>query len=506
VTNAALRTERITKIFPGTVALDCVDFTAYAGCVNILVGENGAGKSTLMKILAGAEQPSSGKLYLNGIETTLGSPSEAAAKGIGIVYQELDLCPNMSVSDNIFLAHELNSWGVLDRAGQRAISRSLLNRLEHDIDPNRTVGELRVSSQQIVAIAKALRQDTKVLIMDEPTSALSETEVRTLFRLVSDLKNRGVAIIYISHRMDELLEIGDYITVLRDGRLQAHAEVRNIDMTWILERMLGHANFDIPAHDPARDAAPILVVDDLRLPKPAGGFTVDGVSLTVKAGEIVGIYGLMGAGRTELLESLMGLHPKAECSVWLDGQELGEDVGIAERIERGIMLIPEDRQSSGIVPPMTVGQNITIASLGRYSQFAILPRNFGARQVMETVRDLGIKITSPAQSITALSGGNQQKVIVGKALLTSPKVLLMDEPGRGIDVNAKTEIFTIMTHLAAAGLGILFVSSEIKEIIALASRTLVMADGRITGEFHRGRYSEHDLVQAAARTRKAPVH
>jgi erythritol transport system ATP-binding protein len=501
MTEIAFEAVQISKVFPGTVALDQVDFRAYAGSVNILVGENGAGKSTLMKIIAGAEQPSSGHMLLGGAPVTMTSPAAAAAKGIGIIYQELDLCPNLSVAENIFLGHELGRYGLVDLVRQRRIARKILQRLEHDIDPDELVGNLRVSAQQIVAIAKALRRDVKILIMDEPTSSLSAGEVRSLFKLIRELKSQGVAIIYISHRMEELLEIGDFITVLRDGKAAAHAAVEKIDMPWILQHMLGHTRLDVAHHGKAPGAVPILTVAQLSCPKPGGGLCVDRISLEVRPGEIVGLFGLMGAGRTELMECLMGLHPEAEGQITLDGERLAASLGVPERIGRGMVLIPEDRQAAGIVQTMTVGQNITLASLAAYARAGFLPRNFGAGDIAATVRDLAVKIFSPGQMITTLSGGNQQKVIVGKALLTAPKLLLMDEPGRGIDVNAKAEIFTIMNRLAASGLGILFVSSEIKEIIALADRTLVMSEGRLTGEFFRGAVSDQDLMRAAARAR-----
>ncbi len=495
--------ESVTKAFPGTLALDHVDFAAHAGAVNILVGENGAGKSTLMKIIAGAERPSSGRLLLDGQPVSFAAPSEAMAKGIGIIYQELDLCPNLSVAENIFLGHERGSGGLVNRKRQAEIARQILRRLDYDIDPNRLVGDLRVSVQQIVAIAKALRHEVRVLIMDEPTSALSAGEVRTLFKLIRDLKAQSVAIIYISHRMEELLEIGDYITVLRDGRVAAHETMDGVDMGWILNRMLGDTTLDVPHHDTAATGAPILTVEDLCCPRTKNGVSVEGVSLKVRRGEIVGLFGLMGAGRTELLECLMGLHPEASGRVTLAGELLDRRLTLDHRIARGMMLIPEDRQAAGIVQTMTLGENITLANLGRYENFGCLTRNFGAGDIASTIRDLAIKAHSPTQMITTLSGGNQQKAIVGKALLIRPQLLLMDEPGRGIDVKAKAEIFTIMNRLAAEGIGILFVSSEMKEVVALADRTIVMSEGRITAEFARGAYDEQDLMRGAARTQVA---
>jgi len=497
-----LRAEQVTKAFPGAIALDHVDFDAFGGCVNILVGENGAGKSTLMKILAGAEQPTEGRLLLEGEPMRFATPSAAAARGIGIIYQELDLCPSMSVTENIFLGHERMRRGFIDRINQTKVARRIIGRLARDIDPDCTVGELSISEQQIVAIAKAIRHDVKVLIMDEPTSSLSSQEVLTLFGLIRDLKSQGVAIVYISHRLDELIEIGDHITVLRDGRIAARAEISDVDLPWILHRMLGETSLDVPHHDNATQGAPILTVNDLRCPHTDSGVALEGISFSVRRGEIVGLFGLMGAGRTELLECLMGLHPRATGTVMLGGKVLDARVTLDQRVACGMMLIPEDRQAAGIVQSMTVGENITLANLGRYQRLGWLPRAFGAMDVTKIMDDLAIKARSPAQMITTLSGGNQQKAVVGKALLTRPHVLLMDEPGRGIDVKAKAEVFTIMNRLAAEGMGILFVSSEMKEIVALADRTLVMSEGRITAEFARGTYDENDLVVNAGRRGK----
>ena len=501
--DAVFRAEQVTKAFPGTLALDHVDFTAYAGAINILVGENGAGKSTLMKILAGAEQPTDGRLLLDGEEVTFAAPRDAAAKGIGIIYQELDLCPNLSVAENIFLGDEQLRGGFVDHRAQRRAAREILTRLKQNIDPSRLVGDLSVSAQQIVAIAKALRHEVKVLIMDEPTSALSTGEVEILFKLIRDLKSQGVAIIYISHRLEELIEIGDHITVLRDGRISAHADMQGVDIPWILHRMLGATALDVAHHGNAATGDPILSVRDLSLPRTASGAKVDGVSLDVRGGEIVGLFGLMGAGRSELLECLMGLHPEARGEVTLVGEVLPGRLGVEKRIARGMMLIPEDRQAAGVVQTMTLGENITLANLHHYGRAGCLPRRFGAKDVAATIKDLAIKAHSAAQMIGTLSGGNQQKAIVGKALLIRPRLLLMDEPGRGIDVKAKAEIFTIMNQLASEGIGILFVSSEMKEIVALADRTLVMAEGRITAEMVRGAYDETDLMQKAARTWEA---
>jgi len=504
--NVILRAEGITKVFPGTVALNRANFNARAGSVNILVGENGAGKSTLMKIIAGVEQPSDGKLFLNGEEVVFRSPIEAASKGIGIIYQEIDLCANMSVADNIFLTREIAPNNVINFRKQRQITRELLLRLEHDIDPDRKVGELGVSSQQIVAIAKALLQNVKVLIMDEPTSALSTEEVAVLFRVIRELKNNGVSIIYISHRLEELLQIGDYITVLRDGAVQAEERVSEIDVNWIVEKMVGRSLTEFLPREAHTSKRPVLTVDHLRYPKPEGGFIVNDVSFTVHSGEIVGLYGLMGAGRTELFECLIGLHQEAEGDILLEERAIDSSMTVDERIARGLVLVPEDRQAFGIVQSMTVAENITLASLAKYAHLGVLPGNAGDADIQQSIRDLGIRVSASNQLITALSGGNQQKVVLGKALLTAPKVLLMDEPTRGIDVNAKSEIYAIMNELAKSGMCIFFASSELKEITALSDRVLVLSRGKLAGEFIRGQYTESELVKASALDVAISIH
>ncbi len=494
----------VTKVYPGTTALDGVDFDVYAGKVNILVGENGAGKSTLMKIIAGAERPTEGVLRMNGEEMRFHNPIEAQSRGIGIIYQEIDLCQNMSVTDNIFLTREIAPRQVINFRKQKEIARALLERLEQRIEPDTLVGELGVSAQQIVAVAKALLQNVKVLIMDEPTSALTATEVAILFRVIRELKSQGVAIVYISHRLEELLQIGDYITVLRDGEVQATSRMGEIDIAWIIDKMVGRT---LSAFIPRAEHAvkrEILSVRRLSYPRPEGGYYVDEANFSVHAGEVVGLYGLMGAGRSELLECLIGLHPESSAEIEVEGRQVAVESATDERIERGLVLVPEDRQAAGIVQSLSVSHNITLASIRSYSHFGVIPSKAGLRDVLAMIHDLSIRVSTPEQQVTALSGGNQQKVVIAKALLTKPRVLLMDEPTRGIDVNAKSEIFGIMNDLAKEGIGILFASSELKEIMALSDRVLVMARGKITGEFKRGTYTEADLVAASAKGR-SPV-
>lgn len=496
-----LHAEQISKIYPGTVALDKVDFNIYRGKVNALVGENGAGKSTLMKILAGVEQATSGVLLLEGREIEPRSPREAEALGIGIIYQELNLFPNLSVSENIFMAHEITTGrAVVNHREQDARAAALLARLEQRISPRTLVSNLRIGQQQIIEIAKTLALDVRILIMDEPTSALSNAEVEILFRVIQELKAQGVSIVYISHKLEELLRIGDYVTVLRDGHLIASAPIPDIDLKWIVERMVNRdANvvYTPAAHEIGE---PVLRVENLTLERPgkAQGFLLDQVSFSLRAGEILGIYGLMGAGRTELFEALMGLHPNMQGSIWLDGQKIDPRASIEDRIRLGMMLIPEDRQREGLVQSLSIAHNMILASLRQYMTTFFLADSKERVFVDRMIKSLSIKASNPNNLIGSLSGGNQQKVVVAKALLTSPKILMMDEPTRGIDIGAKEEIFDIATDLARQGLGILFVSTELKEVMAMADRILVMSKGRITAEMDRALATEQALVQASA--------
>jgi erythritol transport system ATP-binding protein len=495
-----LRAERVTKIYPGTVALNKVDFNIYRGKVNVLVGENGAGKSTLMKILAGVERATSGVLLLDGQEIAPQNPREAEELGIGIIYQELNLFPNMNISENIFVAHERTLGGiVIDHRSQEERARELLDRLEQPLNPDTLVADLRIGQQQIVEIAKALALDVRILIMDEPTSALSNTEVEILFRVINELRAQGVSIVYISHKLEELMEIGDYVTVLRDGNLIAEAPMTDIDLTWIVDNMVGRdaSRSYVPAPHAKGDV--ILAVDSLSLLRPRGqGYVLEDVSFELHAGEIVGLYGLMGAGRTELFECLLGLHHYTANSILLDGKLLRSN-SVRDRIQQGIMLVPEDRQREGLVQTLSIHNNMLLASLkdflvARFSLSASKER----QSVERYVHDLHIKVANPQDLISSLSGGNQQKVVVGKALLTHPRVLLLDEPTRGIDVGAKQEIFDIIVELAKQGLAILFVSTELKEVLAISDRILVMSKGRITEVFNREDATEQKLVEASA--------
>jgi erythritol transport system ATP-binding protein len=499
-----LLAEKVTKRFPGTLALDQVDFTVYGGAVNALIGENGAGKSTLMKILAGVEQPSSGRLLLNGSPVEFKSTREAEQAGIGIIYQELNLFPNLSISENIFTAHELTQHGVVQHGAQAKATHDLLNRLEQNMEPSTLVRDLRIGQQQVVEIAKAISRNVRILIMDEPTSALTAAETEALFRIIADLKAHGVAIVYISHKLEEVLTIGDYITVLRDGKLAAQTTARKASLAWIIEKMIGRSVLAFRRRDQGtafQSDKPVLEINDLCLGRVGSGFTLENVSLVLRRGEILAIYGLMGAGRTELFECLMGLHPEATGEIRLAGRTIRHE-SIGERIKLGMMLVPEDRQRLGLVQQLSVGQNITLANLRRFLTWFWLSEQGEMQDVTTLMQDLAIKARSPLHPVTSLSGGNQQKVVVAKSLLTQPQVLLLDEPTRGIDVGAKAEIFEIMNRLADQGLAILFVSSELIEMFEIPDRILVLSKGKVTGEFAHDEVTEELLVTAAAAQRQ----
>ncbi len=360
-----LRAQNITKVFPGTVALEDVTFNVRKGQVNVLIGENGAGKSTLMKILAGVERPTSGRILLDGQEIKPQSPLDATRLGIGIIYQELNLCGNLSVVDNIFLARELSQNGLIDRKRERQNAIELIKRLEQDIGPNELVGDLRIGQQQIVEIAKALAQDVRILIMDEPTSALSAAEVDVLFRVIRELKTHGVAIIYISHKLEELLQIGDTITVLRDGRKVAESEAAAVSVAWLIEKRVGRNPAALFTRTERRIGQVLLKVEGLTLPRAGGGYVLDHVSFELHEGEILGFYGLMGAGRSDLVDCLAGARPQSAGKIWLNGNPVTSRT-VAERIAAGFVLVPEDRQRYGLVQTFSVKDNMLLASLKNY--------------------------------------------------------------------------------------------------------------------------------------------
>jgi erythritol transport system ATP-binding protein len=481
--DAILSARDIVKSYGGVHALKGVNFDIHRGKVTTLFGENGAGKSTLMKILSGVTAPTAGEIRLDGRPVNFSSASEARDLGISIIHQELSLAPNLSVRDNIFMGRELRTRTGVDFAEEARQARALMADLEEDIDPLTPVEELRLGQQQIVEIARALSVDSRILIMDEPTSALSAAEVEVLFRVIRDLTSRGVSIVYISHHLEEALQITDYAVVLRDGNITATAEARDIDLEWIVRNMVGE-NFDLGSPPAGYEFGEVaLSIEDVSVADSTGsGLVVDHLSLDVRAGEIVCIYGLMGAGRTELLECVAGRGTMASGRVLLEGEDVS-GLSIAERIASGLVLVPEDRQRDGLVQTMTVGRNLSLASIEAFARGALLSRTRERALIGESIRKVTIKTAGGDAMIGSLSGGNQQKVVIGKMLATEPKVILLDEPSRGIDVGAKAEVFRLLSERAAQGLAVVFSTSEVAECLSIAHRIVVMRRGRISREF-----------------------
>jgi len=494
-----MRAREINKVFGATHALRSVNFDVVPSRVTALFGENGAGKSTLMKILAGIETPTTGTLELDGEPLVLDGPRDAVDRGITIIHQELSLFPNLSITDNVFMARERLTRGVMvDQPAQRDATAALLRRLDEPLDAGALVGDLRLGQQQVVEIARAISLDARVLIMDEPTSALSASEVEVLFRVIRELTARGVAIVYISHHLEEALEIADDVVVLRDGALVATAKANEVDLNWIVTRMVGRNPDDLYPELPARRGEPLLEVRGLSVADPGnpGRLAVEELDLTVHAGEIVSIYGLMGAGRTELLETLAGRLAVADGTILVDGTDL-TTAGVGERISRGLALVPEDRQRDGLVQTMSVGDNLSLASIRSFLRGLFLAGRRESEAVRRTKKDDTVKASGPDAAIGSLSGGNQQKVVIGKILLTAPRVLLLDEPTRGIDVGAKADIFRLMAEQASAGLAVLFATSEVGEALQAADRVLVMHRGREHREFDPRTATQEDLFAAS---------
>ena len=493
-----IETRNVSRVYPGVTALDQVNYRVYRNKVNVLIGENGAGKSTMMKMLAGVETPSSGEILLDGEPVSLSSTHQAEKQGISIIFQELNLFPNMNVMDNIFIANEFFQRGVINEKYQYALAKTLLERLELDVDPYAPLGELGIGHQQLVEIARALSKDTRVLIMDEPTSALSQSEVKVLFNVIEQLKRRGVTIIYISHRLEELMEIGDHITIFRDGRFISERDVRDASVPWIIEQMVGDKkkHFD---YQPAPQGETVLQVEGLTALHQNGGYKLNQVSFSLRKGEVIGIYGLLGAGRTELFKGLIGLMHCQSGTVHLSGESL-EKRNFQQRLKRGITLVPEDRQGEGVVQLMSITANMTLTDLslrGFRRALRLLNPGKESQRVNEMIGHLAIKVSDVGLPITSLSGGNQQKVVLGKALMTGPQVVLLDEPTRGIDVGAKTDVYHLIGNLAQQGLAVMFSSSELDEVMALADRILVMADGRITADLTRAEATREKLIAAS---------
>ncbi|SMC82814.1 sugar-binding domain-containing protein [Primorskyibacter flagellatus] len=481
--DVVLAARDVTKSFGAVHALKGVNFDVRHGQVTTLFGENGAGKSTLMKILSGVQLPTSGELLLDGNPVEIKSTVEARELGISIIHQELSLAPNMNVRDNIFMGREIMGPRGVNFAEEERQCRALMEELEEDIDPLTPVEELRLGQQQIVEIARALSVNSRILIMDEPTSALSASEVDVLFKVIHDLTERGVSIVYISHHLEEALTITDHAVVLRDGVMTAYAPRADIDLEWIVRNMVGE-NFDLGSPPDTTFGDVALSVQDLTVPAPGGsGYSVvDRLSLDVRQGEIVCIYGLMGAGRTELMECIAGRLSSSDGKVALHGRDIA-GMTIAQRIDAGLVLTPEDRQRDGLVQTMTVGQNLSLASIGAFTRRLFTSKADEQAIIDRSIREVTIKTDGGGAAIGSLSGGNQQKVVIGKMLATKPSVVLLDEPSRGIDIGAKAEVFGLLAKGAQQGLAVVYSTSEVSECLSIAHRIIVMHKGKISATF-----------------------
>jgi len=487
-----LEMRHIGKSFPGVVALDDVDFELRRGEVHVLLGENGAGKSTLMKILSGAYQKNSGQIILDGADVEIKNPKHAQTLGISTIYQEFNLIPHLSVAENIFLGREpIHLPGVIDRGAIFQAATRALSDLGLTLNPERLVKELRVAEQQMVEVAKALSLDARILIMDEPTAALTEHEIGELFATIRKLKSKGVSIIYISHRLEELFEIGDRVTVLRDGRTVGTYNVREMRKSELIRLMVNRELTELFPKEKAVIGAEVLRVEGLTT---RGG--LKDITFSLHKGEVLGIAGLLGAGRTELARAIFGLDKIVSGTIYLNGrpQRIGSP---RTAINLGLGFLTEDRKSQGLVLPLSVKENLCLSSVERFSNWGIMNTGEEQRAAARYVQELRIRTPSLNQKVVFLSGGNQQKVVLSKWLCSQASVFIFDEPTRGVDVGAKAEIYQLMNRLTASGVAIIMISSEMLEVLGMSDRLLVMRDGGITGEFSADEATQEKILQCA---------
>jgi rhamnose transport system ATP-binding protein len=486
-----LALEGIGKSFPGVQALKAVSFDVVAGEVHALLGENGAGKSTLIKIMSGVHHADEGTIRLDGRPIRLDDPHQARRAGIATIYQELLLFPELTVAENLFMGHAPRRRLGLDWRAMRARARALLDSLDiHDLDPAQVVGTLSVGNRQRVEILRALSQDARILIMDEPTAALTEHDVQRLFAIVRRLRERGVSVVYISHRLEEVFILADRVTVLRDGEHVATKRVAETDTADLIQMMVGRRIESLFPKVEVPLGAPLLEVRELARPP-----VTNGVSLTVRAGEIVGLAGLVGSGRSELAQAIFGVTPATAGEMRVGGKA-ARVTSVAHARRLGIAYVPEDRGIQGLVRPMTLRENTSLAVLTDLSRLGFIDRAAEARLARETVVRFGVRTSGIEQVVGRLSGGNQQKIVLGKWLAAKPRVLILDEPTRGIDVGAKAEIHRLMGELAGRGLAILMISSELPEVLGMSDRVLTMREGRIVAEFTRAEATQERVAAA----------
>jgi len=490
----------VSKTFPGVRALNNVGLDLYSGEVTALIGENGAGKSTLVKILTGIYRPDAGEMVVAGKHFSAEGPRDAWAVGVAAIHQETVMFDELSVAENIFMGHMPSAaGGRIDWGAMRSKTRDLLRRLEADFDAATLLKRLSVAQKHLVEIARALSHDARIIIMDEPTSALSAREIADLFAIVEQLKKQDCAILFISHKFDEIFRVADRWVCLRDGEDVGSGLMGEVDEADLVRRMVGRSIDKVFPKRAPKFGEVVLELDDL---SHASEF--DGVSLKLRAGEIIGLYGLVGAGRTEAMQGLFGLSPLTRGAIRIDGRPV-TIASPADAIKARIAFVPEDRQSQGAVLSFGIRANMTLASLGAHARRGFLSlarelattRKFGAR--------LSVKAANWEQTVGELSGGNQQKIVIGKWLASAPRILILDEPTKGIDIGSKAAVHEIIGELADAGMAILLVSSELPEIMGMADEILVMHEGRIVSRYPRGAASAEDIVGAAIASREAPA-
>jgi ABC-type sugar transport system ATPase subunit len=496
----------IDEQFPGVHALEDVHLEAFAGECLALVGENGAGKSTLMKILSGVYPADAGTILIDGVEVHPHNPHHAQALGVSIIYQEFNLFPNLSVEENIFIGREPNNAGFVQRRILRTEARAFLRQLGVDLDPRAIVRNLSVAQQQMVEIAKALSLNSRIVIMDEPTSALSEVEVRALFRIIEGLKERGLAVIFISHRLEEVFEICERITVLRDGRNAGHLIAANSSPAQVVQLMVGRSVEDLYTKSESTETGQtVMTVRGLSrrgTASDASRVVLNDINLELRAGEILGLSGLVGSGRTELARALFGADPFDSGEILING----EPVSIRspqDAIDHGIALVPEDRKLQALMLLLSVRENVSLPSLSRLSRLGFVRRSQERVLAAKYIDTLSIRTPSQNQRVMNLSGGNQQKVVLAKWLAREPRILIVDEPTRGIDIGAKAEVHELLTALADSGVAVLMISSELPEILHMSDRIVVMREGRIAGELSREEATQERIMELSTGVSRA---
>ena len=491
-TKPVFRLRNVTKRFGGVTAVQDVTFDLRSGEVHALMGENGAGKSTLMKIVHGLYPPDDGALEVDGEVVGFSSPRDAEAAGIAMIPQELDLFPELTIAENLFVGRHRprTRWGTLDQNAMRAEARQRLRSLGVDLDVTAELKQLSAANQQIVAIARALVGEARAVVMDEPTASLTEREVQQLFRIISELTSSGVGVVYISHRMDEIFKISDRVTVLRDGRHISTAPASELDAEELVRLMVGRPLNELFTRTP-HDLGEVRL--EVRGLSRAGEF--ESLDFVLRRGEILGLAGLVGAGRSELAQTIFGIRVPEAGEIRIDGEEVTIRSPHAA-MERGIFYVPEERRSQGLILPFSMKNNITLSILDRISRFGFVPRSEQqtADRFAEGLSIRGASITDP---VSRLSGGNQQKVVLAKSLAREPSILLLDEPTRGVDVGAKSEIYRLIDDLAKEGKAILLISSELEEVLSMSDRILVMREGSLTGEFKREEATQENVMTAA---------